>query len=247
MKFTSLTSRFMVWFVVAALLPLALFGYLSLLQHEAELRGEILNRMSRLADKKTLQINTYLAERSQDTQLLARSRLAEEAMSDLSRAYARYGADSAEYRRAAKPFERNFAAYIGEDVLFYDVFLITPQGEIIYTHKHEPDFATNLINGPYRESQLAQAFHESRMVLESSISGFEHYPPSNAPAAFIAAPIIRDGALLGVVAFQMDTQRIYQVAMDNIGLGATGETVLAKLARAGEAMVVAPLRHDPRA
>ncbi|MDO8465183.1 MAG: EAL domain-containing protein [Gallionella sp.] len=249
MRNISLAWRFLIWFVIVALLPLSLFGYLSLRQSEEALRNETLNRMSRLADKKTLQIKAYLAERMQDARLLAHGRLAEEAFSDLSRAYARHRADSVEYRRAAKPFEKNFSAYIGksEDTLFYDVFLITPQGEIIYTYKHEPDFATNLIDGPYRDSQLAKVFRESRMTLESGISDFEYYAPSNAPAAFISAPIIREGKLLGVVAFQLDTQHIYQVAMDNIGLGATGETALAKLTGVDEAVFVAPLRRDPQA
>ena len=249
MKNISLVYRFVLWFVVVALLPLASLGYLSLQQNEAALRSEMLNRMSRLADMKTLQIKTYLAERMQNVQLLARSNLAEVAMPDLLRAYTHHRTDSAEYRSAEKSFRKNFAAYIGadRDTLFYDVFLITPQGEIIYTHKHEPDFATNLLSGPYRDSQLAQAFRESCMVLGSSISGFEHYTPSSAPAAFVSAPIIREGVLLGVVAFQLDTQRIYRVASDNNGLGATGETVLAKLTGAGEAVFVAPLRRDPQA
>ena len=248
-KDISLAWRFMIWFVVVALLPLASFGYLSLRQNEEALRGETLGRMSRLADKKTLQIKTYLDERSQNVQLLARSRLADESMAELSRAYARHRAGSAEYRRAAKLFDKDFAAYIGEggDTQFYDVFLITPQGEIILTHKHEADFATNLVDGPYRDTQLAQVFRESLMTMDSRISDFEHYAPSNSPAAFVSAPIIREGKLLGVVAMQLDTQHIYRVAMDSSGLGATGETPLGKLTGAGEAVFVAPLRRDPQA
>jgi len=45
---------------------------------------------------------------------------------------------------------------------------------------------------------------------------------------------------------QLDTQHIYRVALDNIGLGATGETALAKLSGADEAVFVAPLRHEPQ-
>jgi diguanylate cyclase (GGDEF)-like protein/PAS domain S-box-containing protein len=248
-KKISLAWRFMVWFVVVALLPLALFGYLSWRENEEALRTETLNRMSRLADKKSLQTKAYLDERIQDARLLAHARLLEDTFSNLSRAYARHGPGSAEYRKMAKFFEKDFSAYIGEseDMLFYDVFLITPQGEIIFTHKHEPDFATNLIDGPYRGSQLAQVFRESLMTFESSISDFEQYAPSNEPAAFVSAPIIREGGVLGIVAFQLDTQHVYEVAMDNAGLGATGETTLAKLTGPSEAVFVAPLRNDLQA
>jgi len=35
------------------------------------------------------------------------------------------------------------------------------------------------------------------MTLESSISDFEYYAPSNVPAAFITAPVLRGGRLQG--------------------------------------------------
>ncbi|MBI4937063.1 MAG: EAL domain-containing protein [Nitrosomonadales bacterium] len=142
---------------------------------------------------------------------------------------------------------RRVSLLILEEGLFYDVFLITPQGEIVYTYKREPDFATNLGNYPMRGTQLALVFRESRMTLESSISDLEHYAPSNEPATFVSAPVIRDGRLLGVVAFQLDSQRIYQISMDVIGLGTTGETTLAKLVGPDEAIYIAPLRRDPLA
>ena len=247
MKFTSLTYRFLLWFVVVTLLPLVLLGYITLQQNEAALHSEIQNRLTRLADKKTLEIKTYLFEREQNARLLARSNLVEQAMPGLSGVYLRHGPDSAEYRRAARQFDRYFDAYIDEGALFYDVFLITPQGEIIYTQQHEADFGTSLLNGPYRDSLLAQVFRESRMTLESSISDFEFYAPSSAPAAFVSAPIIRDGELKGVLAFQLNTERIYQVARDSVGLGLTGETALAKLIDPEQAVFVAPLDSDPQA
>ena len=247
MKFTSLTYRFLLWFVVVTLLPLALFGYLTLQQNQAALQKEMQDRLTRLADKKALEIKIHLFERVQNARLLARGKLVEEAISSLSVAYSRHGHDSAEYNKAAKQFDNYFKVYIDENALFYDVFLITPQGEIIYTQQHESDFATNLDNGLYRDSLLAEVFRESRMTLESSISDFDFYAPSSAPAAFVAAPVIRDGALKGVLAFQLNTERIYQVAMDSIGLGVTGETLLAKMTGADQALFVAPLRHDPQA
>ncbi len=247
MKFSSLTWRLVLWFIVVALLPLAMFGYQNLRQNETALHTSAINRLTRLADKKTLEIKAYLFEREQNARLLARSKLVEEALANLSVVYSSHGHGSAEYKRVASQFDNYFKVYIDENLLFYDIFLITPQGEVIYTQLHEPDIATNLLNGPYRDSLLAQVFRESRMTLESNISDFDFYPPSNAIAAFVAAPIIRDGALKGVLAFQFHTERIYQVARDSIGLGETGETVLAKSIAQDKAMFVAPIDSDPQA
>ncbi|OGS93010.1 MAG: hypothetical protein A2061_04290 [Gallionellales bacterium GWA2_59_43] len=247
MKFTSLTQRFLLWFVVVALLPLALFGVLTLLESETALRDETLGRMSRLADRKLLLIKVYLSERVHDAQILARERSTAQAMDELQRAYLQYGPDSPQYRQSDHAIRDYFSTFIYDGAQFYDVFLISPQGEIIYTDKHEADFATNLLDGPYRNSQLARAFGESRMTLESSISDFEPYAPSNAPAAFITVPILRGGQLLGVVAAQLGTDSIYRVAGDLSGLGATGEATLAKSTGSGEALIVVPLRSDPQA
>ncbi len=247
MRFTSLTHHMVLWFIVVALLPLLLFGYLSLQQNESALRTETQARMSRLVDKKTMEIKVYLAERAQNAQMLALSPLAGQAMDTLSRAYAQHGPDSPAYLKADHQFRGRFSPYIDESALFYDVLLITPQGEVVYSDRHEADFATNLFDGPYRDSQLARAFHDATMTFESNFSGFETYAPSGVPAAFVAVPIIGNGTFHGVIAFQLSTENVYRVAMDNSGLGATGETLLARLTGPDEALFVAPLRHDPEA
>jgi diguanylate cyclase (GGDEF)-like protein/PAS domain S-box-containing protein len=246
-RFTSLTQRFLLWFVVVSLLPLALFGVLTLLESEQALREETLGRMSRLADRKLLLIKLYLGERVHDAQILARERSTAQAMDELQRAYLQYGPDSPQYRQSDHAIRDYLSTFIYDGAQFYDVFLISPQGEIIYTDRHETDFATNLLDGPYRGSQLARAFNETRMTLESSISDFEPYSPSNAPAAFITVPILRGGQLLGVVAAQLGTDSIYRMTGDLNGLGTTGEATLAKSMPGGEALVVAPLRSDPQA
>ena len=99
MKGTSLIYHLVLWFIVVALLPLLLFGYLILRQNETALITETQARMSLLADKKAMEIKVYLDERTQDAQILARSLLVEQAMSGLSRAYLQHRPASAEYQR----------------------------------------------------------------------------------------------------------------------------------------------------
>lgn len=122
------------------------------------------------------------------------------------------------------------------------MFLITPQGEVVYSQKHEDDFATNLLTGPYRDSQLAQAFRSARMTLEPVISGYEFYAPSQAPALFIAAPIMVEGKFKGVFAAQLGNELFYQVATDAMGLGLSGEVAFAQ--RDGDgALYTTPLKY----
>ena len=50
----------------------------------------------------------------------------------------------------------------GKELGFYDVFVIAPDGLVIYSAAREADFQSNLINGPYANSNLAKVFQRSR-------------------------------------------------------------------------------------
>ncbi|MDH4286747.1 MAG: hypothetical protein OEV26_04920, partial [Gallionella sp.] len=65
-----IVTRLWLLFLLVAVLPLALFGYLNLQMEEESLHAEALGRMSRLGDKKVTQIKSYLAERVQDAKFL---------------------------------------------------------------------------------------------------------------------------------------------------------------------------------
>jgi len=222
-----ISTRLQLLFLLVAVLPLALFSYLNLQQDEATLRTEALDRISGLADKKLIQVKTYLAERKREVQILARDPQLMNAIRTLPQGYAA-GQLNPSYVREATQLQAYFGRYVEEHALFHDVFLMTPQGEVIYSQKREADFATNLLAGPYSETLLAHAFREVLMTLEPVISGYGYYAPSQAPALFIAAPIMVDGQFKGVFAAQLGNDLFYQVATDATGLGMSGEAIFAQ-------------------
>ncbi len=118
---------------------------------------------------------------------------------------------------------------------YYDLFLIDPQGNIVYTVYKETDFTTNLTTGPYNESNLARLVAMVRRSKEKNyarIIDFEAYIPSyGAPAAFIATPIFDRSQFVGVLAIQLPVNELDNVMTGNRnwetdGLGKTGETYL---------------------
>ena len=216
-----LYTRLLLLFLLVAVLPLALLGYLNLQDDQETLRQQALERMSGLADKKVNQVEDYLTERVQDTRMLAHS---PQVMHEMSVMTAAYGdRTGARYAAEDKLMRQYFKRYVDEAGWFYDIFLINTDGEIVFSQKHEDDFASNLITGPYRDSQLARAFHTTRMTLEPTISGYERYAPSQIPALFITVPVMVDGHFRGVLAVQLDQELLYRVATDATGLGVSGE------------------------
>jgi len=110
---------------------------------------------------------------------------------------------------------------------YYDLFLISPNGEIFYTVCHEADYNTNMVSGQYSDSNLGKLV---RQVLETKTFGladFAPYAPSNGdPAAFIAQPFVLNGQTEVVVALQLSLDSINAVMQQRHGMGQTGETYL---------------------
>lgn len=143
-------------------------------------------------------------------------------------------ADASSYSRVHaryQPIFRNIVEKYG----YYDMFLIDPEGTILYTVFKETDFSTNLSNGPYNESNLAEAIVAVRGAKGKGyvkIVDFKPYSPSyGAPAAFIAAPIFNGSQFIGILAFQLPVDKINNVMTGNKhwkqnGLGDSGETYL---------------------
>lgn len=119
---------------------------------------------------------------------------------------------------------------------YYDIFLVSAEtGHIVYSVYKELDFATSLIDGPYADSGIAEAFRkvkDSQEVSTVALTDFAPYLPSyEAPASFIASPIFESGEIVGVLIFQMPIERLNQIMTHNekwseVGLGNTGETYL---------------------
>ena len=87
---------------------------------------------------------------------------------------------------------------------------------MIFSLAREEDLGTKLRSGPYKDSPLAQAFDKAcpSHTAEAEISDFVFYPPSKKVAAFIAAPLKKEGTTIGVLAAQLDIDRVSAIAGD---------------------------------
>ena len=125
-----------------------------------------------------------------------------------------------------------FLTEIQQQFGFYDVFLIGPDGRLLYSVFKEIDYAADLASGPLATSGLAEAW---RMAMRQPDRGraqftdFRRYRPSgDAAASFAAAPVFDGNRLVGVFAVQKSADRFNEVLTGggnwaDEGLGATGE------------------------
>lgn len=124
------------------------------------------------------------------------------------------------------PFIRSYLERLG----LYDVFIVDAEtGQVLYTVFKELDFATSLTSGPYAQSNLAEAFRKARDggPEESHLVDYQPYYPSyEAPASFMAAPIMDGTRKLAVLIFQLPIEQLNTLMTNRTGLGETGELYL---------------------
>ncbi len=203
------------------------------------------------------QITRYFEERTVDVQVLSQSadvmrfyeKLVEYHVQTNAKPDGAYDVASDAYRVLCD----NYAGYLKQYTKlygYYDMMLIcAAHGHVMYTDAKEKDAGTNLVHGPYKNSNLARLW---RNVLQSDkvcLQDFEPYAPSgNEPAAFIGAPIKKGTDTVGVVILQLSIEAINAIMQERNGLGKTGETYLVgpdKLMRSDS--FIDPTHHSVKA
>ena len=142
------------------------------------------------------------------------------------------GSDYSRLHATYHPLMRAAAATVG----FFDFMVADPKsGRLIYTVEKEVDFTTSLQFGPYRRSNVADAVARCALVADRSavcLEDFASYAPSGgAPIAFMAAPVIDQGVVIGVLVAQLSQEEIDNVVTGDRhwrqdGFGETGEAYL---------------------
>jgi signal transduction histidine kinase len=225
--------------------PLSIVTYLTYTISEQSLRQEVTNNLRAIADSKANQIETYARERQRNVTALARMPSIVNAFEPLDRAFFEHGIGSPEYtaiENELRPFLSDYLEQSG----YADVFLISPSGDAIFSVRQGEDLGSNFYTGPNKDTALARVFDRAKTLLVTEVSNFEYYAATNAPAAFMAAPVLQGGVVVGVVVLQMSNQEVYKVVNDYTGLGNTGETIVGSRVD-NDVVFVTPLRHDPYA
>lgn len=144
-----------------------------------------------------------------------------------------YSPDYSAYSESHGFYHVNFRELIA-NFGYKDLILIDPKtSDIVYSVSKNIDFATNLKNGPFANTGLAQAYNAivaNPVKGEVSITDFSSYEPSlGFPIMFIAAPIFDMDNFIGVIVVKSSIKQLNDIfthhqSWQNIGLGGTGET-----------------------
>ncbi len=190
------------------------------------LRIESFDKLKAVAEIKRNQIEAYFKSLGGSVRSLTENTAVEEAIVEFETSLSPDQKISGTvWKLLADKYEKIFKN-ITEDFGYYDLFLITKNGDVVYTVTKESDFGENLVKGSLKDSGLAKAFRDAKKA-DLVFADFAPYGPSGGePAGFMACPIRRDGNFEGVVAIQIPLNQVNDIMKGRDGLGKTGETYL---------------------
>jgi len=113
------------------------------------------------------------------------------------------------------------------------------------------EFSTNellrniqLNDEKYANTPLFRSYFVASMTLTPDFSDFFYSTIIKAPAFYITMPLIRNNKVLGVLAYQIEENKLNIITRDYLDLGRTGEIVLA-VQSGSRATFITPTRNDP--
>lgn len=231
--------------IVPVLIISTFIGVLMISRTRAELQENALAQLETVRNLKYQQLTAYYSERSNNLRLNSQTLTTQEALKSFSDGMRETGTnkirslylgksdfldagDNSAYTAAHRqyaPYLTNLRNTFG----FYDVLIINRDGLVVYTYDKEEDFGTSLINGPFANTNLAEAFNAALDLSQGEVfeSDFELYAPlNNKPTAFLAAPIYQNNRVVGVMALKLSIDGITAIMQERTGMGNTGETYL---------------------
>ncbi|MGA9115552.1 MAG: HAMP domain-containing protein [Bacteroidota bacterium] len=250
-----LKTKLQLSFLLIGLLAIAVTGWQAFESAREAIESITFDRLTSIRETKKRQIELYFQQVRNQVVALSEDRMAVDAMRGFVDAYRRIaredrrilarsvagsatetGGGVAAYRRMFEryhPLLESYRRRFGYD----DLYLVDAESaQVVYSALRRPDFSTDLVSGPFRTTSIAEVFSRVRGASRTdtaALADFASYPasPTAPPVSFIAAPVMDDGRIRGVLIFQIPIALVNQVmtSANNWqaeGLGKTGETYI---------------------
>jgi class 3 adenylate cyclase len=135
---------------------------------------------------------------------------------------------------AANARYNDFFREIVKRFQYEDALLLDTRGNVVYSAYKGIDLGTNILNGPYQEGELPEAYEKAlagNAVDYVGVTDFGDYLPADEPTAWMLSPVGEGGRVEGVLALQFPISKINRFMTadkqwEAAGMGATGETFL---------------------
>lgn len=214
----SLSSTMIRWFLLLAVIPMALVAWLSYQQADTSLRQAAEEKLKYAADSNAAFIDNWFDYRFMDLNNQSQNQYNSLLLQSLAEGLKQSGKRPAEYVksvdwvRRVEQNQNDLVTLARRYDYIYDLFLIDMDGNVLFSVAHKADLGQNLFTGMLANTRFSNSVYHSLETGEAKFSDLEHYLPSdNRLTAFLAAPLLDElGDKVGVFAIQIKLDRVFE-------------------------------------
>src|SRR6056297_3328925 len=224
MKNLSLKFKLITIFILIGLIPFGVIALISWNNSKTAIEEQVIDKLQAVQQIKTNQLSSFFDERKGDITVLSENQTLINALKAFKEGHEQGGINSQAWKAANASYGQFLEMYVNE-YNYYDLFLIDPEGDVVYTVSKEGDFGENVLTGTLRNTPLAKAYDQA--ARNTAIIDFQWYSVSEEPASFISKSVIDENRqTIGVLVYQISLDSINAIMQERSGMGESGENYL---------------------
>lgn len=210
---------------ISSIIPFLIISIIALSISKNAMSNQEFSSLEAIRDSSKNQIERYYENSYSDITVLANGSHILTALDAFSSTFAHNEIDknlydyyeSLEYGDSFRKFSDEYG--------YYDVMLVTLDGDVVYSLRKEADLSQNVLTGPLKDTLFGKQFKESFESVH--ITDFELYEISdNQPISFLMAPITYFGNTEGVIVLKLTTEVINTIMMENSDIDSSSEVYM---------------------
>lgn len=247
----SILRQQMVSFLAIALVPTVILTLVTTRLAMISVQESVRRNLIVQGNAKASALETYANSRIREVNLASQNRTINDALRH-SRKNALAGAGENPKPKPLAETDPKLVAeldFITESLNFSNLILLDMDKKILFSLRPPYSPGERLDQGAYRNSEFADSVEQVLTLLQTSFSEFEILNHRPIPVAFVVSPIVDDGEITGILAFELEQTDILDVVTDYTGMGKTGQVLVGRQVNGSrdEAILVAPTKHEPDA
>ena len=213
----SINQTLLIWFLLLALFPMAVTSWLGYQRASESLHLAAAQKLEQVAVSGSQFISNWFDYRFMDIHQQADDPHTRGLFEHLQAGWEQSGKSLPEYVKSyhwaqlVDQHEQDLVTMMHYYDYIYDLFLIDPEGHILYSVARENDLGSNLFSGILQDTNFSKTAKTSLRTGQTLVSDLERYSPSNNKlAGFITTPVLDgSGQKVGVLVIQLRMDRIF--------------------------------------
>ncbi len=223
----------LIWFLAISFVPLATVSFINYIYAYLGLNAVAEKSIVTTSQLRVEYLNTFFKEVANFLEIQANLESNKEFLETLKKNYEKSNQDlkdfvnSNQWNQLTADQQADFKEILQKQG-YYNLYYISDDGDILFSLKQENDLGTNIFKGKFSNTRFSKVCEEALDLGKIRFSDLEFYTPSNDLLSGFFAQSIKgkSGIPIGILAIQINMDRINKIIQDDVGLGETGEAYL---------------------